>query len=285
MERIKNQGEKSIIYFEHNHRYQWASTFASGVVLDVACGIGYGSQIILENKDVNGYIGVDVSEDSLEIAKNNFQDDKRISFELSNMEKLPLADSSINTAISLETLEHVDDVDNSIAEISRVLVEDGIFLGSVPTDKMEQRCREVYGENKFHKRMFTRDDIKRALEKKFKYVHIGRVNVVIGSLFDFEKDETNCDNSSIEINNNNQMGSFLFVASNKSLDDQAKFYKKFVFAMDFIEQDAEATVPLSDAYKKAEDLVIERDKYIKRIEDLVIEKDKYIKKLEQRIPK
>jgi len=267
MERINNN-ENKVVLFEHKHRYNWASQFISGAVLDIACGVGYGGEIFMKNRNVKSYIGMDVSEEAIRTAKDKFRTNPNIKFEMASLENIPLPDSSIDTVISLETLEHLDDVDKAIEEIHRVLSSEGIFLGSVPTKTMEIRSGEIYGKNPFHKRMFSRDNLEKSLRKKFKFICIGTVSVVLGSLFKIEGHD---DISPVIKPNNNgsedHLGSFVFFASNKLLIDKIKFGDEFIFGMDFIEQEADVTIPIRDAFKKAEKLVLERDAYIKELEE------------------
>ena len=43
---------------EHTHRYLCAKVLARGSVLDLACGIGYGAKILLDNPAVMDYVGL-----------------------------------------------------------------------------------------------------------------------------------------------------------------------------------------------------------------------------------
>ncbi len=46
--------------------------------------------------------------------------------------RLGLADASVSTLVCVSVLEHVDDLDGSVAEIARVLAPDGVLLLTVP---------------------------------------------------------------------------------------------------------------------------------------------------------
>jgi 2-polyprenyl-6-hydroxyphenyl methylase/3-demethylubiquinone-9 3-methyltransferase len=54
------------------------------------------------------------------------------SFVLGTGENLPFADSSFETVVCSEVLEHVDDIAAVIAEVSRVLRPGGVFVFSLP---------------------------------------------------------------------------------------------------------------------------------------------------------
>ncbi len=266
MERIDIEKETNVILLEHKHRYNMVSRFASGNVLDIACGIGYGSKIVVGNSSVETYVGMDISEEALKFAKENFLDLPRVDFKYSKIENIPVEDSTIDTVISLETLEHVDDVNVAINEIHRVLNKEGIFIGSVPTEKMELRCREVYGENIFHKRTFSKDEILAALKKKFKFVHIGVVKVAIGSIFIWDdcksSNQKNIENV-LQEKIDDHVGSFIFIASNNEQYKSSILNNEFMFGMNFIDFDAEIIIP---ERKKADEFIMERDSYIKVLE-------------------
>ena len=292
MERINVESERKIILIEHRHRYEWISNFAKGNVLDIACGVGYGSQVLASGESVRSYIGMDVSQEALDIATTKYLNQSNIRFKLASLERIPLLNSSMDTVVSLETLEHVDNVEQSIKEIERVLAPGGLFIGSVPTKSMELRCREVYGENPYHKRMFSIDDIEKALRKRFKFIIIGNVSTSIGSLFRFgntpEDFSSTIHDQNIRLEN--KLGSFLFIASNKTLENEVKIANEFSFNMDIVDYDSETTHPLRLAFDNTEKLVAERDDFIKQMkialdntDKLVAERDLYIKQLEDRL--
>ena len=59
-----NEGEE--IYLEHITRYIFASQFIKDkIVLDIACGSGYGSDYLLKN-GARKVIGVDISKETVE---------------------------------------------------------------------------------------------------------------------------------------------------------------------------------------------------------------------------
>ena len=97
-------------------------------VLNFGCG----------NRKYSEEIGVDVS-------KNTLAD-----YVINSDNILPFDDASFSLVVSRFVLEHVDDLDSTISEISRVLKDDGSFIFIVP---------HVFSQDAFddptHKQFFT----------------------------------------------------------------------------------------------------------------------------------
>ncbi|MEC0093645.1 methyltransferase domain-containing protein [Paenibacillus macquariensis] len=116
---------------EHMVRYELACKYVKGkLVLDAACGAGYGSKM-LQKAGASFVIGVDVDEESLENARGVYAADN-ISFRYGDVNGLSLEDKSVDVVVSFETIEHIDKGSEWIKESARVLKDDGIFLVSTP---------------------------------------------------------------------------------------------------------------------------------------------------------
>jgi 2-polyprenyl-3-methyl-5-hydroxy-6-metoxy-1,4-benzoquinol methylase len=93
--------ENAKLHPGHVYRYQFAAKYCKSkdTVLDIACGVGYGSEIISYNKDVS-YIGVDKISPAPKFRKfGTF---------VSNVDIMRFKPSfSFDIAISFETLEHM----------------------------------------------------------------------------------------------------------------------------------------------------------------------------------
>lgn len=117
--------------------YEFAIKFMkpSSVVLDVACGDGFGCRIM--SPHVIKMIGLDINK---ELIQKNQQKNKitNISFEEGNACMLDYQDQSFDTITGMEIIEHIplDKVQNFISEIHRVLKPDGVFICSTPQNSM-----------------------------------------------------------------------------------------------------------------------------------------------------
>lgn len=81
---------------------------AKGVVVDVACGCGYGSYLLATNPDVELVIGLDSDSQIISYAENEYKNDKT-EFYLAQLETWT-ANQKIDMLISVETIEHIEDI-------------------------------------------------------------------------------------------------------------------------------------------------------------------------------
>jgi SAM-dependent methyltransferase len=91
-------------------------------LLDVGCGPGFYVAELLETVGPNGsVIGVDVSRDMLAVAATRTAGHENVEFLEGSATKLPLADASVDRAVSVQVLEYVADVSGAVREMKRVL--------------------------------------------------------------------------------------------------------------------------------------------------------------------
>jgi O-antigen biosynthesis protein len=116
---------------EHLARYKFASQFVKDkVVLDAACGTGYGTKM-LQASGAKSVIGVDVSHESLESAKRMYSAEN-IQYLYGDVNALNFESQSFDIVVSFETIEHIENGYNWIKESARVLKENGLFIVSTP---------------------------------------------------------------------------------------------------------------------------------------------------------
>ena len=157
-------GLKGEIWMEHWHRYHFAVRWAAGKrVLDVACGEGYGSALLA--RSAAHVTGVDVSEPAIAHAKAAYPDRGNLEFVLASCTVLPLADASVDVAITFETIEHIAGQDQFLDELARVLKPDGVLVLSCP-NKLEYSDKRNY-HNEFHVKEMYRDELTRMVESRF----------------------------------------------------------------------------------------------------------------------
>jgi SAM-dependent methyltransferase len=134
LERVKEMqvDPASHHYIVLSHLYRWmrerALPAAYGVMLDYGCGGQPYRQLF--SSQVSRYIGADVA-----AAQNTTLD-----IEFKPEEPLPLPDSSIDTILANQTLEHVADVDFYLQECHRLLRPGGTLILTAP---MQWRHHEV----------------------------------------------------------------------------------------------------------------------------------------------
>ena len=99
----------------------------NNTLLDIGCGGG----IITEDMAKQGFIvsGIDISSASLNTAKQHAIENKlNIHYQEAPAEQLPFENNSFDVITCCDVLEHVDDVDQVISEVSRVLKPKGFFI-------------------------------------------------------------------------------------------------------------------------------------------------------------
>lgn len=94
-------------------------------ILDVGCGAGFLTNYLASHGEL--VTGVDLSKESLEVAKKH-DTSKTVNYIHANATKLPFPDASFDVVTCMDFLEHVDIPEVVVAEISRVLKKDGLFI-------------------------------------------------------------------------------------------------------------------------------------------------------------
>jgi ubiquinone/menaquinone biosynthesis C-methylase UbiE len=154
--------KETLTYAEHMTRYISAQELVKGkVVLDIASGSGYGTQLLA--KTAQKVFGVDVNEPAVRYSEENFGA-KNLEYILGDGESIPLDDNSVDVVTTFETIEHIKDYKKFIKEIKRVLKPDGIALVSTPNDL------EFAEGNHFHLHEFEQDELISLLKKDFKHI-------------------------------------------------------------------------------------------------------------------
>jgi len=160
---------KSPRWGEHRSRYHFGATRVRGrVVLDVASGTGFGSKIVAD-AGADLVIGAEIDWTALVDARPHTDDDLR--FVQSDGTRLPVKSSRIDVVLSFETLEHVQEDEAFVAEIARVLKDDGVAFISTPNAALSPK---ISGQpaNPFHVREYTAHELDRLLRKFFTEVHL-----------------------------------------------------------------------------------------------------------------
>lgn len=166
------------IAFEHLHRYHVAAALCTGKrVLDVACGEGYGSNILrLATDDVTG---VDIAEDAVAHARERYARDG-LKFVVGSAAELPLPDGSVDVVVSFETIEHHDQHEEMLCEVLRVLRPGGLLIMSSPNKQYYTVEAEYH--NPYHVKELFREELIALVSRHFTHVDIYSQRVVHGSL-------------------------------------------------------------------------------------------------------
>lgn len=133
MDMLREAGRRSDA---HVIRYQIAASLVrpSDVVVDSACGMGYGSHLLASLTSATSILGIDVSESAVEYSADCYSTvDERVYFRVGDVQDLSfIRDHSIDLFVSFETLEHIPDPGSFIDEMARVTKPGGRVIVSVP---------------------------------------------------------------------------------------------------------------------------------------------------------
>jgi 2-polyprenyl-3-methyl-5-hydroxy-6-metoxy-1,4-benzoquinol methylase len=130
----------------HIERYQIIKRYCFGSVLDIACGVGYGSYLLENNPDIDSITGVDIDNKSIKYANEMFKTEK-IEFEQGNILNYS---KEHDVMVSLETIEHISFLDQFKKLVERVNPK--VLIISFPNKKSTHF-------NPFHKHDLTSQQV------------------------------------------------------------------------------------------------------------------------------
>lgn len=163
---------------EHLHRYGIAQKLVKGKrVVDIACGDGYGSYLM--SKYASKVTGIDISQDAVNYAKECYVAEN-LNFIEGSAFNIPLEDKCVDVVVSFETIEHHDLHEEMMAEVLRILKNDGLLIISSP-DKLNYSDKPKY-KNPYHVKELYFHEFKDLIQKHFSKVIFFRQKSIIGSL-------------------------------------------------------------------------------------------------------
>ncbi|MFZ2407750.1 MAG: methyltransferase domain-containing protein, partial [Methylobacter sp.] len=170
--------EQGRIRLEHYHRYATAlDVVKQKDVLDVACGEGYGSFFMAGV--ARSVVGVDISDEAIQHASATYTK-SNLAFRQGSAIALDFAEASFDVVVSFETIEHLAEQAQMLAEIKRVLRPDGLLVISSPN-------RPVYSEesgehNEFHVKELDFKEFDELLKTQFQTIKYFGQRLLMGSV-------------------------------------------------------------------------------------------------------
>jgi ubiquinone/menaquinone biosynthesis C-methylase UbiE len=150
---------------EHVHRYNEVlpSISTEDVVLDLACGTGFGTDILAQ-KTRGVVTGGDISPEAISECSATWKREN-IRFAVLDGTALSYTDGYFDKIVSFETIEHTTQYKEMIREFFRVLKPGGTAFISTPNFPVNSPTGEVL--NPYHTQEFTFDELKQILEEVF----------------------------------------------------------------------------------------------------------------------
>jgi SAM-dependent methyltransferase len=99
-------------------------------VLDVGCGTGSLTRVLLDSANVESIVGVDLADVYLESARQKIRD-PRVDFKIGDATSLPFADKSFDRAFAMLVLHFVPDGKKAVSEMRRVVRSGGVVAATV----------------------------------------------------------------------------------------------------------------------------------------------------------
>lgn len=148
---------------DHRGRYQLAARFVppGAAVLDLACGVGYGSYILATRSSCREIVSVDLGEEAIAYARRHYAHPK-ITFVHGDAFAVPLEPGRFDAVVSFETVEHVEEDRRLLARFHEALRPGGLLVLSTPNELRMPYSPEGY---RHHRRHYRPEELKALLEE------------------------------------------------------------------------------------------------------------------------
>jgi 2-polyprenyl-3-methyl-5-hydroxy-6-metoxy-1,4-benzoquinol methylase len=130
-------------------------------VLDIGCGLGYGTAHL--HAIAKTIVGIDISRSAIRFASRRYPSTQTLVMDAQFL-RMPL--KSIDLAISTENFEHLSDQEQSLREVVKVLRPQGICFIATPNRNVSMET------NRYHTHEFTASELKALLSRYFNEVEV-----------------------------------------------------------------------------------------------------------------
>lgn len=153
-ERAHHDEANNVTYQRCQYAYEFAKPFIAGQkVLDVGCGLAYGTALMAES--AASITGLDYDKETIEENRKQYSSIKNLDFSQAIIPPLPMPDNSYDVITSFQFIEHIAPRKEFLKECFRVLKPGGSLLVTTPNAK------KSLARNPFHVHEYTFDEMKR----------------------------------------------------------------------------------------------------------------------------
>lgn len=165
-ERVVEGQSPEKLLLEHRARYTFAVPLIRGRrVLDVACGSGYGSRMLLEG-GAREVVGLDCDAEAIALARRRYQAPNLTYLQADACN--PPSLQPFDVIVSFETIEHLADPERFLEVCCHLLVPGGMLIVSTPyRHRMRADGRPA---NPYHVREWRTDEFADLLRPRFSAV-------------------------------------------------------------------------------------------------------------------
>jgi ubiquinone/menaquinone biosynthesis C-methylase UbiE len=159
-ERVSSHEQSdNVIFQRHLVAYNEAAKRINGNVLEVGCGEGYGISLLAPK--VTNYMAVDKFATNVDRYAANFS---HVKFQQMSVPPLQFPDNTFDYIVTFQVIEHIEDDEKMVAEMSRVLKPGGKMIMTTPNIKMSLT------RNPWHVREYTVEELETLLQRHFSVV-------------------------------------------------------------------------------------------------------------------
>ena len=135
-ERYANRHRKMVEAFGQEYADKLSARgFRDGRIIDVGCGFGAMNLVLAQQFTDAEIVGIDLSDPLLQLAERSARAagvDNRVRFEKGDVHQIPYDDASFDVAISTNMVHLVDDPQQMLNAIERILTPNGhLFIADV----------------------------------------------------------------------------------------------------------------------------------------------------------
>ena len=159
-ERIDPLHEPPGVVAHHLKKYEFASQRVRGLVIDVACGVGYGTAYLAPATE--RIVGVEIADEAIAIARERYQAESTW-FVQADAEQLPFGDGVADAVTCFEGIEHFREPEVHLGEVVRVLRPDAVYIVSTPHPDANPHGEE----NPYHLHEFEPEAFETMLRDRF----------------------------------------------------------------------------------------------------------------------
>ncbi len=156
-ERVSRDDSDNYVYQRSLLAYHEAAKIIRGDVLEIGTGTGYGIEVLARH--ARSFITIDKTEPQSELLRI-----PNVEFRQATVPPLPFESNSFDAVVSFQVIEHIRRDMQFVAEVSRVLRSDGIFIVTTPNAPMSLT------RNPWHVREYRTDELKNLLMCHFSSV-------------------------------------------------------------------------------------------------------------------
>src|SRR5438067_1206501 len=176
LERFEPADVSGRMAYDHLHRYAICRDRIVGQrVLDIACGAGYGTNLLAQS--AAEATGIDIDAGVIRRARKKYRRDN-LDFVAGDCCEMPLEAASFDVVVANEMIEHIEDHDRFMNEVTRVLKPGGTLLISTPNKPIYNRYKTP---NPFHVSEMDIPEFRQLLKRHFKHVHFTGLRMALVS--------------------------------------------------------------------------------------------------------